>query len=213
MKLSASLYAANPLHLARSIAAVAPYVGSFHIDVMDGRFAPAFGCDERLVTCLMRESEIPIDMHLMICDPAVWAVRFAGLGVRSIAFHVESGADVETLADRIRREGALAYLALRHTTPVETVAAMFGSVDGVLLLSAPAGGGRFDTNAFERLARLPKGLPSVVDGNVDQTHFDRLRREQVDVAVIGKALFSHADIARQAQFLATAAASRSAVGF
>lgn len=211
MKLSASLYAANPLRLADDIAAVAPHVGSFHVDVMDGQFAPAFGCDERLVTRLLRDITVPLDMHLMICNPAMWAVRFAGLGVRSVAFHFESGADVEELADRIRREGALAYLALRHTTPVEAVAGIFAAVDGILLLTAPAGGGSFDTNAFQRLASLPANLPSIVDGNIDQTHFARLRREAVDLAVIGKALFSQADVARQAQYLAAAAVCRDEV--
>ncbi len=205
MKLSASLYAANPLRLAHSIAAVAPHVGSFHVDVMDGQFAPAFGCDERLVTGLMRESDVPVDMHLMIYNPAAWAVRFAGLGVRSVAFHFESAVDVEKLAAEIRREGAQAYLALRHTTPVEEIAGMLAAVDGVLLLTAPAGGGSFDANAFQRLASLPRDLTCIVDGNIDQTHFDRLRREEVDLAVIGKALFSHSDVARQAQNLALAA--------
>ncbi|MBK1870365.1 hypothetical protein [Taklimakanibacter albus] len=211
MKLSASLYAANPFRLAHSVAAVAPHVGSFHIDVMDGRFAPAFGCDERLVSGLMRECDVPIDMHLMICDPASWAVRFAGLGVRSVAFHFESGVDVEKLAVEIRREGALANLALRHTTPVEQIAGMLAAVDGILLLTAPAGGGGFDANAFQRLASLPRNLPAIVDGNIDQTHFDRLRRQEVDLAVIGKALFSHADIERQAQDLAAAASCREQV--
>jgi pentose-5-phosphate-3-epimerase len=53
MKISASLYAADPLRLAEAVAAVAPHVDSLHVDVMDGRFAPAFGFGERLVESLV----------------------------------------------------------------------------------------------------------------------------------------------------------------
>lgn len=79
MRLSASLFAADPLRLFEAVAAVSPYVESLHVDVMDGRFAPAFGFGEGLVRRLLSEGAPPIDVHLMIAAPEVWARRFAML--------------------------------------------------------------------------------------------------------------------------------------
>ena len=90
MKISASLHAADPLRLAEAVSAIRPYVESLHVDVMDGRFAPAFGFGERLVDSLVADGGLPIDVHLMVERPEDWAVRFAKLGARSVAFHIEA---------------------------------------------------------------------------------------------------------------------------
>ena len=65
MRISASLYAAVPLRLAEAVEAVAPHVGSLHIDIMDGRFASAFGLGEALVRSLLAEGSPPLDIHLL----------------------------------------------------------------------------------------------------------------------------------------------------
>jgi pentose-5-phosphate-3-epimerase len=72
MKISASLHAADPLRLAEAVSAIRPYVESLHVDVMDGRFAPAFGFGERLVDSLVADGGLPIDVHLMVERPDDW---------------------------------------------------------------------------------------------------------------------------------------------
>ena len=90
MRLSASLFAADPLHLAADIEAVSPHVESFHVDIMDGGFTPDYGLNARLVKDLAAVSRVPLDVHLMVRNPVKSAIFYAGLGVRSIAAHVES---------------------------------------------------------------------------------------------------------------------------
>src|SRR5882757_4154885 len=108
MKISASLHAADPLRLSDAVAAVAPHVGSLHIDVMDGRFASTFGFGERLVSALAVSQATPLDVHLMLDDPEPWARRFAALGARSVAFHAETVDDIGGVVAAIRSAGALA---------------------------------------------------------------------------------------------------------
>jgi Ribulose-phosphate 3 epimerase family len=108
MRISASLYAADPLRLAEAVEAVAPHVGSLHIDIMDGRFASAFGLCEALVRSLVAERSPPLDVHLMVEVPEPWIHQFATLGVRSIAFHAEAVSDVRGAASSIRAAGCLA---------------------------------------------------------------------------------------------------------
>jgi len=131
MNISASLYAADPLRLARAAAAVAPYVASLHIDVMDGRFAPAFGFGERLIRSLIATGAPPVDVHLMIETPEPWAKRFAALGARCVAFHLERVSDPIAVARSIRNEGSLAYVALLPETPVSLVLPLQDDIDGL----------------------------------------------------------------------------------
>ncbi len=199
MRLSASLHAANPLHLAREVAAIAPHVASLHIDVMDGRFAPAFGFGERLVERLLAGDAPPVDVHLMVQDPEPWAVRFATLGACRVAFHAEVTRDARGIAEAIRAAGSLAYLALLPQTPIAAVSDLLPAVDGVLLLTAPPGGGAFDPAALARVHQLPKGLGSIVDGQLGPAHFDILRSAGVELAVVGRALFDGGDLQAQAR--------------
>lgn len=211
MRLSASLYAADPLCLAEAVSAVAPFVGSLHVDVMDGRFAPAFGLGEQLVGRLVAGGAPPIDVHLMVDDPEPAALRFARLGVRSVAFHVEATPDVAGLAAAIRGAGALAYAALLPATEPEVVASIASRIDGILLLTAPPGGGAFDEAAFARVSRAPAGLPIIVDGRLQPGHFEALRARRVELAVVGAALFEGGAPAERARQLDRLASGEDAV--
>jgi ribulose-phosphate 3-epimerase len=198
MRLSASLYAADPLRLGAQLDAVAGHIATLHIDVMDGRFAPAFGFGEALVERLVADGAPPIDVHLMVEEPGDWAVRFAALGVRSVAFHAETAGDPREIAAAVRARGARAYLALEPETSIALVESFLPAVDGLLLLTAPAGGGLFDEAALARLADVPAEVPVIVDGSLQPGDLDRPEMGRVELAVIGKALFGAEDIAGQA---------------
>ncbi|HEV7247550.1 MAG TPA: hypothetical protein VGN93_11235 [Shinella sp.] len=191
--LSASVYAADPFHLAEEIEAVLANVESLHLDVMDGVFAPEYGLTARTIEALSESTPKPLDVHLMVAEPRQPAVRFSELGVRSIAIHVEATEDFKELSRIVRSNGSKAYAALRHTTPVAVLEKLADQLDGCLFLTAPAGGGAFDQHAFTRLAQRPAGLYTVVDGKIDPGHFKRLDQMQVDLAVVGAALFSAGD--------------------
>jgi ribulose-phosphate 3-epimerase len=201
MRLSASLYAADPLRLAEAVSAVAPHVDSLHVDIMDGRFAPAFGFGEAVIRQLIATGAPPLDVHLMVDEPERWATRFASLGVRTVAFHLEAVRDAVLLAASIRMAGARAYVALLPETEPAAIASIASAIDGILLLTAPAGGGAFIEAAFQRIARVPAGVPMIVDGQLQPGHFDVLRARGVDLAVVGTSLFNGAPTKERACLL------------
>ena len=206
-QLSASLFAADPLHLAAEIAAVSPHVESLHLDIMDGAFTPDFGLNARLIQALAACTELPLDVHLMVRDPLRPAIRYAEMGVRSIAVHVEvahveAGRDFGELAAVMRSHGVRTIAALRHTTAVAALDAVRDQADGFLFLTAPAGGGAFDISAFERLAARPPGLPVMVDGRIEPAHFAQLREMGVELAVVGATLFAAGEVGPRAAELA-----------
>ncbi|SHO66555.1 ribulose-phosphate 3-epimerase [Pseudoxanthobacter soli DSM 19599] len=200
--LSASVYAADPLHLADEIEAVLPYVESLHLDVMDGIFAPQYGLSVRVISDLAARIAKPLDVHLMVARPREDVIRFAELGVRSLAIHIESEGDFAELAGIARANGACAFAALRHTTTVGELERLAGRADGWLFLTAPAGGGAFDERAFERLSQRPAGLPTIVDGKIGPEHFGRLDALGVDLAVVGAALFDGSSARERARLFA-----------
>jgi ribulose-phosphate 3-epimerase len=118
------------------------------------------------------------------------ALRYAEMGVRSIAVHIESEPTFGEIASILRGHGVRAIAALRHSTPVAALDAASDAADGLLFLTAPAGGGEFDPGAFERLAARPRNLPTMVDGRIEPSHFSRLRELDVDLVVVGATLFS-----------------------
>ncbi|HWU64003.1 MAG TPA: hypothetical protein VN112_18465 [Ensifer sp.] len=198
MKISASLYAADPLRLGEQIEAVADHVDSLHIDIMDAAFTPEFGLHERLVRDVAAYTKLPLDVHLMLRHPAKAAVRFAEMGARSIAFHVEGDHSVSELPNMIRHNGSLAYVSLRHTTHVSELEQFSDYADGFLFLTAPAGGGSFDETAFDRLQVRPKGYPTTVDGKVGLGQLKQMQSLGVDTVVLGAALFDTSDASARA---------------
>lgn len=201
MRLSPSLYAADPMRLGEQIEALAPYVASFHVDVMDGSFAPTFGLGERAVRALVARSPLPIDVHLMVDSPGKWVRMFAEAGARRIAFHLEAVDDPCSLATDVRAGGALPYLALQPTTPLTAALPLLDFVHGVLLLTAPAGGGTFDEAALERTTTLPASVPIIVDGGIGPAHFETLLKAKVELVVVGRTLFDAPDVAERARDL------------
>ncbi|MCZ7486158.1 hypothetical protein [Rhizobium rhizogenes] len=188
--LSASVYAADPFRLAEEIDAVLPNIESLHLDVMDGIFAPEYGLTARIIRDLAKCASTPLDVHLMVERPRASVIRFSEMGVRSIAIHLESGEDFAELSSIVRANGAKPFAAIRHTTAVFELARVADQADGCLFLTAPAGGGSFDEHAFERLSERPIGLYTIVDGKIVPEHFGRLEKLNVDLAVIGAALFT-----------------------
>lgn len=199
--LSASVYAANPFRLAEEIEAVLPHVESLHLDVMDGVFAPEYGLTARVIRDLSECASKPLDVHLMVARPRASVIRFSELGVRSVAIHLEAEEDFEELSKIVRGNGSRAFVAVRHTTPVSELERVVDHVDGCLFLTAPAGGGAFDGEAFVRLSRRPKGIYTIVDGKILPEHFERLGELDVDLAVLGAALFEDGDAKERSKAL------------
>lgn len=170
-----------------------------HLDVMDGHFVPNLSFGLPVVEAVQRVTRLPLDVHLMIADPARYAERFREAGADLITFHVEALPDPIPLLKQLRRLGACAGLTLNPPTPAAAVEPYLEHCDLVLVMSVmPGFGGQtFQPVALEKLARLRQSggdrLLLSVDGGVDTRTIGPCARAGADLCVVGTGLFSAHD--------------------
>ena len=116
-----------------------------HVDVMDNHFVPNLTFGPQMVGRIAETSPIPLDVHLMIEDPARWAPAYAALGAFSVTFHAEAaenaGNDIVELARVLRAAGSRAGLAVNPGTPIEPYLDLLPAFDQVLVMTVEPGFG------------------------------------------------------------------------
>ena len=175
-----------------------------HVDVMDGHFVPNLSMGPGFVENVRRYTSHPLDVHLMVTDPAYYIERFAEAGADSITFHVEATDEPGRLIDRLHALGLGAGLVLKPATPAEAVREQAASVDLVLVMTVePGHGGQaFMPDMLDKIAEVRSMLSDSqrlqVDGGIDPATAARCAARGADVFVVGENMFGVADIAEAA---------------
>jgi ribulose-phosphate 3-epimerase len=161
-----SLLAADFAHLADAADAVRGAADWLHVDVMDNHFVPNLTIGLPVVKSLRAATDLPLDCHLMITDPARWAPSFAQAGAYNVTFHVEACDDPVALARDLRAAGSKAGLAIDRDTPIEPYLDLLPHFDTVLVMTIKAG---FGGQSFlpETLAKVRAARRHVNAGHLD----------------------------------------------
>jgi len=171
-------------------------VDYFHIDVMDGDFVPNFGCGTELLKAIKRNSNIPMDVHLMIRQPARHIKLFRDLGAEIIYIHAEADCHTARTLAMIKEMGAAPGLAINPGTSIETISELLPLCEQVLAMTVnPGFSGQpfldFTLGKIKRLGELSKkyGFDLCVDGNITPEKVRILAPMGVTSFVMGTALF------------------------
>lgn len=173
-----------------------------HIDVMDGRFVPNLTFGEKVIRTVRAVTKLPLDVHLMVVEPATYFESFAGAGANGLTFHVETEAHVQRQLARIRELGCKAGLALNPATPIVTAADVTNDLDLLLIMTVNPGfgGQKFIQRSVEKVRaarRLLKESSSMaaleVDGGIDRDTITSVWKAGADTFVAGNAIFSARD--------------------
>ncbi|MCL2285435.1 MAG: ribulose-phosphate 3-epimerase [Firmicutes bacterium] len=169
----------------------------FHIDVMDGSFVPNFGCGTEIVKTVRDTASIPMDVHLMINDPARHIKMFCELGASIITVHPEADRQAARTLAEIKELGAVPGIAINPGTSVETVKELLPLCGHVLVMTVnPGFGGQafldYTVGKIEKLGELANiyGFSLCVDGSINEERIRQLSQIGVTNFVMGTALFN-----------------------
>jgi ribulose-phosphate 3-epimerase len=215
-KLAPSILSADFSRLGEEVARVAPVADLLHVDVMDGHFVPNLTLGPPVVASLRPVTELFLDVHLMVDNPAVLLADFAKAGADRCIVHVELG-DPRPLFDELRALGIGVGLVLNPETPVDHALEYLDDIDLLLVMSVhPGFGGQvfipevLDKVVVARAEIDGRGLPVEIeiDGGINAETALLAARAGVDILVAGSAVFHAADpIAAGRAILATADAA------
>lgn len=167
-----------------------------HIDVMDGHFVPNLTIGPVVVKDIRRNTDISLDVHLMIESPKQYISEFVKAGSDWITVHVEACKDVKQVLSRIRSFGKKAGISLRPGTSLSSIEPFLNDVDLVLVMSVEPGfGGQSflpeSVNRIQTMKRLIGSRPVEisVDGGIKLSNAKRVIEAGVDILVVGSGIF------------------------
>jgi ribulose-phosphate 3-epimerase len=192
-------------------------VDRLHLDVMDGHFVPNITFGPDIVAAVRRLTDLPIDVHLMISEPARYLERFIAAGSETITFHYEVDDSAHgkhaTLA-RIRDAGRGAGLAISPRTPAKVLGTFADDLSLVIVMTVEPGfgGQHFMPGPAEKIADVRKMFRDRprfavhADGGVSSATAGVVGSYGVTACVVGSALFQRGrDAAAEVQAVKRAA--------
>jgi ribulose-phosphate 3-epimerase len=197
-----SILAADFARLADSAAAVEGSADWLHVDVMDYHFVPNLTIGLPVVQSLRKATTLPFDCHLMIADPARWAVQYAEAGAYNVTFHAEAATDPAAIAKDLRAAGSRAGLAIDRDTSVDGYLDLLPHFDLLLIMTIKAGfgGQAFIPELLDKVRAARRHVDAgdlelriEVDGGVAEDTIAACAEAGADTFVAGTAVFGAED--------------------
>jgi ribulose-phosphate 3-epimerase len=202
IKVAPSLMCADLLNLESHLAKLrrAGMADLLHLDVMDGRFAPNLTLGLTLIEQLRPVTDVPLDVHLMVDEPAALIPELIRIGVDRVSVHVEAVTHLDRTLNQLRDAGIKAGVAINPATPLSSLDYVLDSIDFVVLMTVNPGfaGQKLVKNAMRKIADCRAKLAGrdiaiQVDGNVSFANIPAMVAAGADELVAGtSSVFSKA---------------------
>lgn len=176
-----------------------------HVDVMDAHFVPNLTIGEPVVKRIAEVSPLPLDIHLMIDSPDIFALDYAFKNVESITFHLAAPHAPIRLARKIKEKGIKACCALNPAVGLEGLSEILGEFNSVLVMSVEPGfgGQKFLSSQLSKVRRLKKEIEDrgldikiEIDGGINRQTIGPACRAGASVIVAGSAIYGEKDRAK-----------------
>ena len=166
-----------------------------HVDIMDGHFVPNFTLGTDFCKILKQETNIPLDLHLMVENPEEKLSWFEVGEGDYVSVHYESTRHIQRVLQQIKAKGARTMLALNPGTPLDVLEWLLPDLDAVLLMTVNPGfaGQKLVPQTLEKIAALRRMLDQrgygqveiEVDGNVSFENARKMSDAGANIFVAG----------------------------
>jgi ribulose-phosphate 3-epimerase len=173
-----------------------------HVDVMDGHFVPNLTMGACVVQGLRPRTKLPLEVHLMVENPALFLEGFVKAGADGFIVHHEVLPDPRPVFQTIRRFGKKVALAVNPDHPIEALEPYLSEIDLALCMTVhPGFGGQpFIPESPDRIRRLRQMIEKrnprcelEVDGGIDIHTAPVAVDAGANVLVIGTGIFHYKD--------------------
>ncbi len=174
-----------------------------HFDVMDGHFVPNLTFGPDILKAVKKNSNLFMDVHLMVKDPAKFVEMFVDAGADQLTFHLEAMENEEKtfeLINTIHQKGCKVGISIKPNTSIKTIDSFVRHVDLILIMSVEPGfgGQSFMEESLKRIQYAKqksieqKGKALVqVDGGINDKTIECVKNAGVDVVVAGSYIFKN----------------------
>jgi ribulose-phosphate 3-epimerase len=179
-----------------------------HIDVMDGHFVPNITIGPMIVEAVKRIATKPLDVHLMIENPAKYVEDFVSAGADIVTVHAEADHHLFRTVDVIRSTGKKAGVSLNPSTPLSKLDHIISEIDMVLIMSVNPGfgGQRYIVAMDEKIKktrqmiqRSGRTIDLEVDGGIKTENAKRVADAGANILVLGTGIFHAKDYKKTIQ--------------
>jgi len=174
-----------------------------HFDVMDGHFVPNLSFGPDICKQVRLNSDLFMDVHIMVSDPNTFSDVFIEAGADLITFHLEAcknDEEVHQIIDKIHAKNVKVGLSIKPSTDVKELLPYLDKIDLVLIMSVnPGYGGQsFMLNAIDKIQLLRQTIDTnqykvliEVDGGINYETAQLVLDAGADVLVAGSYIFKN----------------------
>lgn len=192
-----SLLATQENNIDKSIKLLEPLCPGFHVDIIDGKFAPNTGISIEKTNTIATLTYRQLWVHLMV-EEVEWHLNQLQLPPDSIiTFHIESNGEKNNIINKILEKKWLPGMAVSPKTGINSVFPFLQSLHQVLIMSVEPGfsGQPFLEGTLAKVDPLlgyrntsHMNFKIALDGGINVKNLREVKEKGVDQIAVGSAI-------------------------
>ncbi len=192
-----SLLATQENNIDKSIKLLEPLCPGFHIDIIDGKFAPNTGISVDKTNSIAKLTYRQLWVHLMVEDVESYLKQLQLPPDSIITFHIESKGEKNNIINKILEKKWLAGIAVSPKTGIDSVFPFLQSLHQVLIMSVEPGfsGQPFLQGSLDKVDPLlgyrntsHMNFKIALDGGISVKNLREVKEKGVDQIAVGSAI-------------------------